>query len=98
MSVSFRRACAATLFLLALLTLVPPLLAPEGDGLPAFDDTDDDGGPSLAFIRGSVAAMPSVALRGLPAPVVIANVARKADDLPDSAPRRALPSRSPPHS
>lgn len=95
MSNSFRRACAATLFLLALLTLVPPLLAPESDGLPAFDDTDE-AGPSLAFIRGSVAAMPSVAPHALPVPVVVAIVARKADDIPDPAPRRALPSRSPP--
>jgi hypothetical protein len=92
------RTCAAALLVLTVATLAATFLPPDCDGLPGFDD--DDGGsdaPSL-WIRIAVTAGPGrTTLVAPPQLWRLAEVAAAAV-LPDGAPPRNRPSRSPPGS
>ena len=58
------RACALALLLLGLASAAPPLVAPETEALPAFDDADgSDGAAAPILFLSSPAVLPSAAPR-----------------------------------
>lgn len=92
-----RRSCAVALVFLALLSVAPPLIPSDTDGLPGFDDTDDADGPSPpALFRCAVAALPTPTPR-LDGLVVLGALHRAFDARsPEDVDPGTLSSRAPP--
>jgi len=74
------------------------LLPPECDGLPGFDDNDRDSDGLSLVVRISDAALPAASAELALSRIAVPLVAAIDVSLPDSAPPRLLPSRSPPRS
>ncbi len=94
---TLRRVCAAATLLLGLLALTPPVLLSDDDGLPAFDDNDEDS-VSFVVVGSGPAVLPNPAPRLSALRVVAALVGPLAVPVPESCPPETLPSRAPPRS